>query len=90
MSRCHLFPLLLALLLVGCQSTAPAERSPSASSEQPVPAPLLDGLGTHTMPITTDSEQTQRYFNQGLVLAYGFNHAEAARYERLTMMMRAH
>jgi tetratricopeptide (TPR) repeat protein len=31
------------------------------------------------MPITTKDALAQRYFNQGLVLAYGFNHAEAAR-----------
>lgn len=42
-------------------------------------APLLDGLGDHHMPITTDDSMAQRYFDQGLVLAYGFNHAEAAR-----------
>jgi tetratricopeptide (TPR) repeat protein len=42
-------------------------------------APLLDGLGDHTMPISTDEARAQRFFDQGLVLAYGFNHAEAAR-----------
>lgn len=30
-------------------------------------------------PITTENKLVQQYFNQGLVLAYGFNHAEAAR-----------
>ena len=30
-------------------------------------------------PITTKNKLVQRYFNQGMVLAYGFNHAEAAR-----------
>ncbi|HKL87892.1 MAG TPA: hypothetical protein VJ884_02730, partial [Salinibacter sp.] len=42
-------------------------------------APLLEDLGTHSMAITTDDALAQRYFDQGLVLAYGFNHAEAAR-----------
>lgn len=42
-------------------------------------APLLDGLDAINYPITTKSELVQRYFNQGMVLAYGFNHAEAAR-----------
>ena len=80
MTRIRLFPLLLALLLVaGCQSTAPPQQSPSASMERTPMAPLLDGLGTHSMPITTQKPLVQRYFNQGLVLAYGFNHAEAAR-----------
>ncbi len=42
-------------------------------------APLFDGLDVLHYPITTSSNLAQRYFNQGLVLAYGFNHAEAAR-----------
>jgi tetratricopeptide (TPR) repeat protein len=42
-------------------------------------APLLTGMGTHHHTIKTKSPLAQRYFDQGLVLAYGFNHAEAAR-----------
>ncbi|MDK8462535.1 hypothetical protein [Marinobacter sp. SS13-12] len=42
-------------------------------------APLFEGLGDHHHPITTDSELAQRYFDQGLVLAFGFNHPEAHR-----------
>lgn len=42
-------------------------------------APLFKGLGNLNYPITTDNELVQQYFNQGLTLAYGFNHAEAAR-----------
>jgi len=30
-------------------------------------------------PISTKNDLVQKYFNQGLILAYGFNHAEAAR-----------
>ena len=42
-------------------------------------APLFTGMGNHHHPINTKSPQAQKYFDQGLVLAYGFNHAEAAR-----------
>ncbi|MFC5411956.1 tetratricopeptide repeat protein [Larkinella bovis] len=42
-------------------------------------APLLNGLDGIHFPITTQSKQAQQYFDQGLMLAYGFNHAEAAR-----------
>jgi len=42
-------------------------------------APLLSGLGTHSYRITTSSKPAQRYFDQGLRLAWGFNHAEAQR-----------
>ncbi len=42
-------------------------------------APLLDGYEAVDYKITTSNPLVQRYFNQGLVLAYAFNHAEAAR-----------
>jgi tetratricopeptide (TPR) repeat protein len=42
-------------------------------------APLFDDLGTLSDPITTKSAIAQRYFDQGLRLAFGFNHAEAGR-----------
>jgi hypothetical protein len=47
---------------------------------------MLPGLDVLSYPITIDTalpdarrDSIQRYFDQGLVLAYGFNHAEAAR-----------
>jgi tetratricopeptide (TPR) repeat protein len=42
-------------------------------------APLFEGLDVLDFPVTTDNPLVQQYLNQGLVLAYGFNHAEAAR-----------
>ena len=42
-------------------------------------APRLQNLGTHTFPVSTRSASTQRFINQGLNLAYAFNHAEARR-----------
>ncbi len=42
-------------------------------------APIIEGLDVLNFPITTNDSLVQKYFNQGLVLAYGFNHAEAAR-----------
>ena len=42
--------------------------------------PLFAGLTENfTYPITTKSKVAQKYFDQGLILAYGFNHAEAVR-----------
>lgn len=38
---------------------------------------LLDGLIDLQFPITTDSQAAQDFFNQGLVLTYGFDHADA-------------
>lgn len=42
-------------------------------------APLFEGLGKHQHPITTSDPAAQRYFDQGLILAFAFNHAEAVR-----------
>lgn len=42
-------------------------------------APKLEGLEGINFSITTKSKEAQEYFNQGLMLSYGFNHAEAAR-----------
>ncbi len=38
---------------------------------------LYDGLGKVHFPITTSSPEAQRYFDQGMAFAYGFNHAAA-------------
>ncbi len=42
-------------------------------------APLLKNIGDLHSPIKTKSNQAQVFFNQGLTLVYGFNHAEALR-----------
>ncbi|WP_405240574.1 tetratricopeptide repeat protein [Lentisalinibacter orientalis] len=45
----------------------------------PVGATLLDGLGNYSRKITTDSEEAQRWFDQALMLTWGFNHQAAER-----------
>lgn len=42
-------------------------------------APRLLNLGSHTFPVSTRNPLAQQYINQGLNLAYAFNHAEARR-----------
>src|SRR5690606_31657528 len=42
-------------------------------------APKLNGLEGIDFKISTKNEEAQMYFNQGMMLSYGFNHAEAAR-----------
>jgi len=42
-------------------------------------ASVHPGLGVHHHPITTSSAEAQKFFDQGLVLLYGFNHDEAAK-----------
>ncbi|MBM3724074.1 MAG: hypothetical protein FJW40_01430 [Acidobacteria bacterium] len=43
------------------------------------PVPLLRGMGLHRHPIRTASDEAGRYFDQGLVLLYGFNRPAARR-----------
>ncbi|MGH6909863.1 MAG: hypothetical protein ACREE0_08025 [Phenylobacterium sp.] len=42
-------------------------------------APVFKGLGAHHMAISTKVPETQRFFDQGVNLLFGFNHAEAIR-----------
>ncbi len=61
--------------------TPAAASAPSSTRTIPkgAEAPLFGNLGSYHYPVTTSSTLAQRYFDQGLILAYGFNHAEAAR-----------
>lgn len=60
--------LLLALQVVAAAAQAPAR-----------PVPLHSDLGNHHHPISTRVASAQAYFDQGVKLSYGFNHAEAIR-----------
>lgn len=42
-------------------------------------APLLSGLAGLHYVVSTKNAEAQQYFDQGLMLSFGFNHAEAAR-----------
>jgi tetratricopeptide (TPR) repeat protein len=68
------------------QTPAPTHQhyeKPAGYNQQPAPgmplAPRLQNLGVHKFPVTTKSSRAQLFVNQGLNLAYGFNHAEAGR-----------
>jgi tetratricopeptide (TPR) repeat protein len=50
-----------------------------AQTGQKEGGPLFSGLGNYNHSIETKSQLAQRYFNQGLVLMYGFDYAEAIR-----------
>jgi tetratricopeptide (TPR) repeat protein len=43
------------------------------------PATLLTGTGSHRHPMATTSPDAQKFFDQGMAMAYGFNHEEAYR-----------
>jgi len=75
---------LLAAALAACSPEGDRAEQPTAEATAP-PAdaadqwrqPLFEGLGNFDFPVTTSSETAQAYFNQGLGLAFGFNHAAA-------------
>jgi tetratricopeptide (TPR) repeat protein len=74
-----LSPILLAQAKQTEVSPAGAAAASAAKSTSGAQAPLISGLGSHSYRITTSSKLAQRYFDQGLRLAWGFNHAEAQR-----------
>jgi len=50
-----------------------------AETRQPIPVVLLPDLGDHHHPIATKVPEAQQFFDQGLVLVFGFNREEAVR-----------
>lgn len=46
---------------------------------EPAIAVALDGLGVHRMDVGIDDDEVRAWFDQGLALAYAFNHEAAAR-----------
>jgi tetratricopeptide (TPR) repeat protein len=76
-------PVAMRPMLVAQAKTevSPAGRAAAsaAPAQAPADAPLMSGLGTRSFAITTASAEAQRYFDQGLRLAWNFNHAEAQR-----------
>ena len=65
--------LFLSLLILSCSEFNEDDLVKKAG------APLLNGLGTHNHIVSTENVAAQRYFNQGLVLSFAFNHAESIR-----------
>ncbi|MDQ3754628.1 MAG: hypothetical protein M3371_07850, partial [Acidobacteriota bacterium] len=49
------------------------------SANEMKPAALAPGMGEVYHPVSTDSDEAQQFFNQGLAYIYGFNHEEAVR-----------
>jgi tetratricopeptide (TPR) repeat protein len=58
---------------------APAAEKPWYDLSGLPPPKLIEGLGNHSYPVTTANDEAQKFFNQGLIEAYGFNHLEALR-----------
>jgi len=61
-----------SLALATCRSAEAPSAAPAAHTPK-----LFSGLGKIHHPISTKNAMAQRYFDQGLALAYGFNHEGA-------------
>jgi tetratricopeptide (TPR) repeat protein len=80
-------PLLVIFLLLPAlataQTTVHTHYGHDERADAPAPdgstAPRLQNLGAHKFPVTTRSAKAQAFVNQGVNLAYGFNHAESGR-----------
>jgi hypothetical protein len=66
-----------SIVLIVCVAATSAAQHSHHDAERPVY--LLPGLGIWKHPIATKSPEAQKYFDQGLVLLYGFNRPEASR-----------
>ena len=81
-------PALLRQLLAAAGETAPFQPGPA----QPVPVAtpvLYKNLGTLSFKAGTGNPRAQAWFDQGMRLSFGFNHAEAQRAERPVTVMRS-
>ena len=79
--RVAMLTALAMLCLYGCaaKTEGPAARQPAAIS-QTSDSPRLDaGFGNYHPAVTTNSQEAQQWFDQGMQLLYGFNHDEAIR-----------
>ena len=70
------FPLLVLALLVSCGAAFGQHHHPAPATR---PAALIPNLGAFNFPVSTRSAEAQKFFDQGVILVYGFNHDEAAR-----------
>jgi tetratricopeptide (TPR) repeat protein len=71
-----LAPLILFLFFTAAVASGSSGKH-DHSSDEARGVTLIDGLIDLQFPITTDSQAARDYFNQGLVLTYGFDHADA-------------
>jgi len=73
------FALLFASACASSPKVEQAGTTPAGTEDAERTAPLLEGMGDLHWQISSESELAQRYFDQALTLAYGFNHLEAER-----------
>ena len=84
----QVFTLLSSLFgLAACSQETPESKVATEQDSEPATevivkragAPLFDGMSDYSFPISSTEPYVQRYFDQGMVLAFAFNHAESIR-----------
>ncbi len=77
------FLIISTVLFLSCSKGTQVAKEPSERTNEELVkqagAPLFKGMGAFTHKITTKNPDAQKYFDQGMVLAFGFNHAESIR-----------
>lgn len=66
-------PIVAVFLLVSASGCATGDRGAGSGPR------LFEGMGAHQRPVRTSSAEAQKYFDQGLIWAFAFNHDEAIR-----------
>jgi len=70
----------MAALLAVLPATVDAQHADMPGMSPPKSAAtLLTGTGSHRHPIAASNPEAQKFFDQGMAMAYGFNHEEAYR-----------
>ena len=76
----------MVCLLAACAADTPEKADADSAVDMELQAlveragaPLFDGMGEHVYDISASNADAERYFNQGLIINYAFNHAESVR-----------
>jgi len=75
--RVELPALIIGTLLIYCVGLVQADHHGGTDAVQSRLAPIIEGAGTYSRPISTDSAEAQAFFDQGLRLAWGFYFPES-------------
>lgn len=81
MKSSHIIGIVTAALLAWAAPSSATETTAASAPQTSLSGtvPLYTNLGSHHKSISTRIPAAQQYFDQGLRLVYGFNHAEAIR-----------
>jgi tetratricopeptide (TPR) repeat protein len=68
-----------SILVAGLVSGIAAAQHSAHAPGEAKPVTLMAGTGSHRHPIATSSAEAQKFFDQGMILLFGFNHEESVR-----------